>query len=51
MPSSIIVVANKKVKQADKPEINSKRGVYEHFTPVDVTYGGLYSVGDHQTDY
>ena len=48
---------NKEVKQvldkADKPEKNSKRGAYEHFTPVDVvaTNDGFYSVGAHQADY
>ena len=58
MPSSSIAAANKEVKQvldkADKPEKNSKRGAYEHFTPVDViiaTNDGLYSVGAHQADY
>ena len=56
MPSSSIAAANKEVKQildkaeSDKPEKNSKRGVYEHLTPVDVvaTNDGLYSVGAHQ---
>ena len=50
-PSSSIAAANKEVKQVldktDKPEKNSKRGVYEHFILVDVvaTNDGLYSVG------
>ena len=49
--SSSIAAANKEVKQADKPEKKSKRGAYEHLTPVDATYDGLYSVGAHQADY
>ena len=38
--------------KADKPEKKSKRGVYEHFIPMDVvaTNDGLYSVGAHQAD-
>ena len=38
--------------KADKHEKNSKRGVYEHFIPMDVvaTNDGLYSVGAHQAD-
>ena len=48
MPSSSIAAGNKEVKQADKPEKNSMRGAYEHLTPVDATYNGLYGVGAHR---
>ena len=51
IPSSSIAAANKEVKQADRPEKNSKHGAYEHLTLVDATYDGLYSVGAHQADY